>query len=71
MTAQRHPDYRERVQRNIRKTIEEHGKVFYKGLDSVSGRQLYRIECGESTPTIVTLQKIADEVGFDMIELFK
>lgn len=67
----RQPDYIERLRRNLRPVLAENGFKFYKGLDTVSGRQLYRIECGDSVPTLATLQAIADEGHFDMLDLFR
>jgi transcriptional regulator with XRE-family HTH domain len=67
----RNPNYVERVQRNLRRVVEENGGQFYKGTARVTARQMYRIEAGESFPTIITLQKIADDLKFDMIEFLK
>jgi transcriptional regulator with XRE-family HTH domain len=67
----RKPNYVERVQRNLRRVVEENGGQFYKGTPGVTARQMYRIESGESFPTITTLQKIADDLSFDMIDLLK
>jgi transcriptional regulator with XRE-family HTH domain len=65
------PNYVERVQRNLRDVIVENGGVFYKGTPSVTSRMLYRIERGESIPTIKSLQLLANDLGFDMLELFR
>lgn len=67
----RTPDYPERLRRNIRAIIESTGRPFYKGLQSVTARQLYRIESGQSSPTLGTLQLIADELGVDLRDMLE
>ena len=66
-----HPNYVERVKRNLRAVVDENGYTFTRGTGSISGRQLYRIEKGESIPTISTLQLIANDLEVDMLELFR
>ena len=67
----KNPNYITRLQRNIRAVVEENGHKFWKGLKNTTQRQLYRIESGESIPSLKTLQSIADDLKIDMLELFR
>lgn len=67
----RPPFYPDRIKRNIRKVIDGQGYSFTRGLQSITKRQLYRIEKGESDVTVGKLQAIADEIGVDLLIFFE
>jgi transcriptional regulator with XRE-family HTH domain len=66
--------YTQRLRRNIRKVIEEHGhsvKAKDRTLTSVSPRHIWNIERGLTNPSVQKLEEIADEIGADFLEFFR
>jgi len=66
-----HPNYSDLLRKNLKNVIESNGGVMYRGLKSMTSRQLYRIHTGESNVTVGKLNLIADELGIDMMEFFR
>jgi hypothetical protein len=66
--------YVQRVRRNLRPVIIEHGfevKAKERTLESISPRHLWNVERGLASMSIDKLEEVADEIGADMIEFFR
>ena len=66
--------YAERLKRNFRPVIEEHGFEIQhnvRTLESISPRQVWNIVNGKTTIKMDKLEAIADEIGADMLEFFR
>ena len=66
--------YEERMRRNIRAVIEEHGFVLhskYRTMKSIGPRHLWNVERGLAKVTVSKLEEIADEIGADFLEFFR
>jgi hypothetical protein len=65
------PKYEDRLRKNLQPVIESQGFIFNRGLVNMTRRQLYRVRKGQSSITVQKLQKIADEIGVDMLVFFR
>jgi transcriptional regulator with XRE-family HTH domain len=66
--------YSERMRRNLRSVITEHGfevKAKDRTLKSISPRHLWNIERGLTKVSVDKLEAIADEIGADFLEFFR
>ena len=66
--------YIQRMKRNIRAVIHEHGfetKAQDSGLKSISARHLWNVEHGAASISVNMLEAIADEVGADFLDFFR
>jgi hypothetical protein len=66
--------YLERLRRNIRPVIEDHGFQLIsntKVLKSISGRHIHNVVKGDADITVGMLEAVADEIGADMMDFFK
>ena len=66
--------YRERLRRNLRKVIGEHGHKLHsteRTLESVSPRHIWNVERGIANISVNVLENIADEIGADFLEFFR
>lgn len=66
--------YVERVRRNLVPVIEAHGfKVISNTpvLDCISSRQLWNLVNGKCEIKLNLLERIADEIGADMLDFLK
>ena len=66
--------YVQRMHRNIRKVITEHGFKLHSTqnvLKSITARHLWNVERGIANITLNKLEDIADEIGADMLDFFR
>jgi transcriptional regulator with XRE-family HTH domain len=66
--------YVERVRRNLRPVITEHGVKLHsrdRVLESIGARHLWNVERGIANISLDLLERIADEIGADMLEFFR
>lgn len=66
--------YNERLRRNFRKVIKEHGveiRAKENFLESISARHVHNIANGTSSINVKKLEEIADEIGADMLDFFR
>jgi len=66
--------YRERLRRNLRIVIREHGHKLHsteRTLESVSPRHIWNVERGIANISVNVLENIADEIGADFLEFFR
>lgn len=66
--------YLERLRRNLRPVIEDHGVTLIantKVLESISTRHIHNIVKGDADMTVGMLEAVADEIGADMMDFFK
>ena len=66
--------YTQRMRRNLRPVIEEHGFKLISNtpvLKSISTRHLWNVERGLAKISVDVLEAIADEIGADFLEFFR
>ena len=66
--------YKERLRRNIRQVITEHGVKLHsrnRVLESIGARHLHNVEKGLAAITVDKLEEIADEIGADFLDFFR
>ena len=66
--------YNERLRRNFKAVIENHGIVFKsreEPLKSITTRHIRNIVDGTSSITVKKLEEISDEIGADMMDFFQ
>ncbi len=66
--------YTERLRRNLRNVITEHGfevKAKERTLMSISPRHVWNIERGLTKVSVEKLEQVADEIGCDFLEFFR
>ena len=66
--------YEERMRRNIRAVIIEHGfrpHATKRTLNSIAPRHLWNVERGLAQITVHKLEEIANEIGADFLEFFR
>ena len=66
--------YEQRMRRNIRAVIEEHGFTLHskdRTLESIGPRHLWNVERGIAKISVSKLEEIADEIGADFLEFFR
>jgi len=66
--------YLERLRRNLRPVIQEHGVTLIantKVLESISTRHIHNIVKGDADMTVGMLEAVSDEIGADMMDFFR
>ena len=66
--------YLERLRRNLRPVIEDHGVTLIsntKVLESISPRHIHNVVKGDADMTVGMLEAVADEIGADMMDFFR